>query len=129
WGHYYMAGVPSVLCVPLWLSRRGQPGLARIAAAIPPILSWSYYLAMPYTGALGLLGLGTAAWFLGACGVILGIEVAGALATPPIPLRKEPGIPGLLRPHWIGFRSVRARRPRSEFSAERRGLSSDAPAN
>ena len=130
WGHYYMAGVPAVLCVPLWLSRCGQPGLARIAAAIPPILSWSYYLAMPYTGAVGLLGLGTAAWFVGACGVILGIEVAGALVTPPIPLRKEPGITGRLRPHWTRSRPGRARRRSlSGLSVERRGLPSDTPAD
>ncbi len=126
WGHYYMAGVPAVLCVPLWLSRRGRPGLARIAAAMPPILSWSYYLAMPYTGGVGLLGLGTAAWFLAACGAILGIEAAGALATPPIPSRQKPGRTGLLRPHWIRPRPGRAP---SRLSVERRRSRPDAPAD
>src|SRR5262249_9486345 len=99
WGHYYATGVPAVLCVPLWLWRHGRPGLARIAAVIPPIVSWSYYLAMPYTGALGLLGLGTAAWFLAACGVILGIEASGLLTTSRILARKERGRAGLPRPH------------------------------
>ena len=63
-----MALVPAVLCVPLWISSRGKPRLALCVAAIPPILSWSYYVAMPYTGEIGLLGLGTAAWFVVACG-------------------------------------------------------------
>ncbi|MFI5459291.1 MAG: glycosyltransferase family 87 protein [Isosphaerales bacterium] len=76
WGHYYMAAVPAALCVPLWLSRHGMPRLAGVVAAIPPILSWSYYIAMPYTGAIGLLGLGTTAWFLGVSGLILGIEIS-----------------------------------------------------
>jgi hypothetical protein len=88
WGHYYMAWVPAVLCVPLWLARRGKPRLARIGAAIPPIVSWSYYLAMPYTGGLGVLGLGTAGWFLGACGAILGLEAVRPLTTPAVPSRE-----------------------------------------
>jgi hypothetical protein len=76
WGHYYMAQAPAVLLVPLWLLRRGRVVRARIAAMMPPIVTWSYYLAMPYTGGLGLLGLGTTAWFLGSCGSILANEVA-----------------------------------------------------
>jgi hypothetical protein len=64
--------------VPIWLLRRGRLMLARAAAVVPPVLSWSYYLAMPYTGGLGLLGLGTTVWFLGVCGSILGHEMVGA---------------------------------------------------
>ncbi len=75
WGHYYMAQAPAVLFVPLWLLRRGRLLQARAAAMLPALLTWSYYLAMPYTGGLGLLGLGTTAWFLGACGSILANEV------------------------------------------------------
>jgi hypothetical protein len=78
WGHYYMAELPAILCVPIWLARRGSLRLAQLAAVIPPVLSWSYYVAMPYTGGLGLLGIGTTAWFLGSCAAILGIEVAAA---------------------------------------------------
>jgi hypothetical protein len=80
WGHYYMALVPAVVCVPLWLLGRGMPRLARSVAVLPVILSWSFYVAMPYTGPLGLLGLGTAAWFLVACGLILGVETSSAIA-------------------------------------------------
>jgi hypothetical protein len=78
WGHYYMALVPAVLCVPLWLWSRGWLGFARSFAVIPPILSWAHYLAMPYVGEAGVLGLGTAAWFLCACCLILWIERSSA---------------------------------------------------
>ena len=71
WGHYFMAQLPALLCVPIWLSRRGLPRAARIAALVPVVLSWSYYLAMPQFGGLGLLGLGTAGWFLVACGLMI----------------------------------------------------------
>ena len=79
WGHYYMAEVPALLLTPIWLLRRGKPVQARIVALIPPVLSWSHYLAMPYTGELGLLGLGTTLWFLGVCILIVGNEVAASL--------------------------------------------------
>ena len=79
WGHYYMVETPAVLLAPIWLLRRGKPAQARIVAVIPPVLSWSHYLAMPYTGELGLLGLGTTVWFLGVCILIVGNEVAASL--------------------------------------------------
>jgi len=107
WGHYYMAAVPAVLCVPVWLSWRGMPRLARLVAAIPPILSWSYYLAMPYTGAVGLLGLGTTAWFLGVSGLILWIEVTGAPAPVPFGSTRNTGIASLKRP--LGIKRRRRR--------------------
>jgi hypothetical protein len=81
WGHYYMAGLPACLCVPIWLTRRKMPRLGMISAAVPPILSWCYYLAMPYAGGLGLLGLGTTGWFFCACGLILGTELSAELGT------------------------------------------------
>ena len=96
WGHYYMAEAPAVLFVPIWLLRRGKPIQARVVAVIPPVLSWSHYLAMPYIGGIGLLGLGTTVWFLGVCGLILGNEVAVARRTA--------------RPH---FRGRRLRSPAS----------------
>jgi hypothetical protein len=79
WGHYYSANALAVLLVPTWLLRYGRPTQARIAAVIPPILSWTYYLGMPYVGGIGLLGLGTSVWFLSACGSIFANLAAAAL--------------------------------------------------
>ena len=87
WGHYFMAELPALICVPIWLWRRGMPRAARLAAGVPVVLSWLYYLAMPYTGGLGILGLGTAAWFLAACGVIcwaVGSRATEGLAFPSV---------------------------------------------
>jgi hypothetical protein len=81
WGHYYMAELPAALFVPLWFLRRGMMVPARVAAVIPAVLSWSYYVAQPYTGGLGLLGLGTTVWFLGSSASILGVEVAIAFGS------------------------------------------------
>src|SRR4029077_5743971 len=71
WGHYFMAQLPALLCAPIWLSRRGKLRAARVAAVIPVVLSWAYYVAMPYVGGVGILGLGTAGWFLMVCGLVV----------------------------------------------------------
>jgi Glycosyltransferase family 87 len=71
WGHYFMVELPALLCVPIWLSKRGMHSAARISAVVPVLLSWSYYLAMPQFGGLGLLGLGTAGWFLAVCALMV----------------------------------------------------------
>ncbi len=85
WGHYFMVELPALVCVPLWLWRRGLWRLAKVAAGVPVVLSWAYYLAMPQAGGLGVLGLGTAGWFLLGCGVILGAEAAGVIEMGGVP--------------------------------------------
>jgi hypothetical protein len=80
WGHYYMAETPAVLLAPLWLLRHGRLVQARIVAVVPPVLAWSHYVAMPYTGELGLLGLGTTVWFLGVCILVVGNEAAASVS-------------------------------------------------
>ena len=70
WGHYYVLGLPAVLCVPLWLARRGHPIAARAVAATPAVLTWVHYVAIRWIGPFGLLGLGTTAWFL-AVGILV----------------------------------------------------------
>jgi hypothetical protein len=75
WGHYYMVELPALVCVPIWLYRHGRARAAKIAAIFPAIAAWTYYLAMPYAGALGILGAATTVWFLGASGLILSAEL------------------------------------------------------
>ena len=64
WTHYYVLWLPSVLFVPPWLVRRGHARAARAVAAIPVGLIWVHYVAKPWFGQFGLLGLGTLVWFL-----------------------------------------------------------------
>jgi hypothetical protein len=120
WGHYFMVQLPAALCVPVWCLRRGLPKLAMTVATIPPVLSWSYYVAMPITGAHGLLGLGTTAWFLGACGLILGIEVLAVLAASKI----VPLIRSLVQPApWPNLAAeASAIRPKLQITWRRKSL-------
>jgi hypothetical protein len=91
WGHYYMALAPAALFMPIQLLRRGRSSQARWIAASPPVLIWSYYLAMPYTGGAGLLGLGTTLWFLAACLSLLGSQGVrrSAIARPHLMRRGQ----------------------------------------
>jgi hypothetical protein len=102
WGHYFMAELPALLCVPVWLARRGLPRAARAAAVTPVVLSWVHYVAMPYAGGIGILGLGTAAWFLLVCGLMLWRAIAGARTTSAVyPWSLHHGLVASAGPHWV----------------------------
>jgi hypothetical protein len=77
WGHYYMAEAPAVMLVPIWIWRRGMPRAAAVAAVIPVVLTWAYYLGMGTLGAMGVLGLGMTGWFIATGLLILGLEFRG----------------------------------------------------
>jgi hypothetical protein len=89
WTHYYVFWLPSSLFVPLWLLRRGHLWAARAAAAVPAGLIWAHYLARPWFGQFGLLGLGALAWFLAAVTLLILIRWYGRFARtekPPFAL-------------------------------------------
>jgi hypothetical protein len=75
WSHYYVLWLPSLLFVPLWLVRRGHRRAARAVATVPMGLIWVHYLAKPWFGQFGLLGLGTLAWFLAVVPLLILISV------------------------------------------------------
>src|SRR5271166_498386 len=79
WSHYYMLWLPSVLLVPPWLIRQGKLRAARVVTAVPLGLIWAHYLAKPWLGQFGLLGLGTLTWFLAVVSLLIPI----GLYTPP----------------------------------------------
>lgn len=83
WAHYYTIGLPALLFVPMWFRASGQVRTAKVIAIVPAVLSLLHYLAMPLTGPIGLLGLGTAIWFTTVC--VLGLSVFGYAAgsSPP----------------------------------------------
>ena len=101
WGHYFMAELPALLCVPIWLARREMLRAAWAAAVIPVVLSWSYYLAMPYAGGLGILGLGTAMWFLVACGLMVWGVVSGVGASTSHPWVRHDRVAEATGPHRV----------------------------
>ena len=61
WTHYYMMFVPAIPFVPLSLAMGRRTRTAWVMAAIPAVLVWVHYLAKPWAGSFGVLGLGTAA--------------------------------------------------------------------
>ena len=75
WSHYYVLWLPALLFVPLWLVRRGHRRAAMAIAMVPMGLIWVHYLAKPWFGQFGLLGLGTLAWFLAVVPLLILISV------------------------------------------------------
>ncbi len=102
WGHYYMIELPALLGVPLWLDRRGWPSTAKAIAVIPALLSWAHYVRLRCLGPIGLLGLGTTAWFLAVCGSIALIEVATSIRKSRRLAPSMIQVTGPHGPHGIG---------------------------
>jgi hypothetical protein len=75
WTHYYMMILPATLVVPLWLWRRGHVASSRVMAVAPLLLVWAHYLAKGSVGPIGLLGLGTAAWFVAICVMMVRVRL------------------------------------------------------
>ncbi|HVU90427.1 MAG TPA: glycosyltransferase family 87 protein [Pirellulales bacterium] len=77
-GYYHTELLPGVLLLPLWLLSQNMRRAAYWMACVPVALVMAHYLALPITGRLGLLGIGTATWF--ATGLTM-IAVGGRLTT------------------------------------------------
>ncbi len=69
--HYFVFMLPAALFVPLWLERCSRRKAALWMAAFPAALTIVHFLAMPWSSAIGLLGLGTFVWFTCAAGLFL----------------------------------------------------------
>lgn len=66
WVHHYVIWLPALLLVPYLQITRGAPRLAAAMLSSAAGLVWLHYLAMDWTGRVGLLGLGTTVWFVAA---------------------------------------------------------------
>jgi hypothetical protein len=69
-GHYFVFWLPAILFVPLWFLQQGRKQMALFAAIIPAALTLLHYALLPYAGRIGLLGLGTSAWYFTVCWTI-----------------------------------------------------------
>lgn len=70
-GHYFLLYLPAVLYGGLWMRERRSEKSAVIFAAFPMLLCLVHYVALKSAGRIGVLGIGTAVWFFGACGIVL----------------------------------------------------------
>jgi Glycosyltransferase family 87 len=83
-GCYYVLFLPAIPFVCQRLVELSRPRASEFVAWIPVVLVWLHYLLLPNGGRIGLLGLGTTAWFLATC-VLL--QRRPAARTEPIPVR------------------------------------------
>lgn len=69
-GSYFALFFPAIVFSSMWLVQLGHPRTAGVLAAIPAALVWMHYVLLPATGRIGLLGLGTTAWFIATCAIL-----------------------------------------------------------
>jgi hypothetical protein len=84
WGHHFPVLLPAALFVPWWLACRGREVAARWLSATLPALVIIHYVLIDtawveqpvgraFVWAVGLLGVGTAAWCAAASALVLGM--------------------------------------------------------
>jgi Glycosyltransferase family 87 len=73
---YYVLFLPAIPFVCGWLLQSNKPRWAKLLAWLPVPLVWSQYIFLPTSGRMGLLGLGTTAWFLASCILLEGLTAA-----------------------------------------------------
>jgi hypothetical protein len=69
-GSYFALFLPAIVFSSMWLVQLGHLWKAGILAVIPAALVWVHYLLLPTAGRIGLLGLGTTAWFIATCAIL-----------------------------------------------------------
>jgi hypothetical protein len=69
-GCYFALFLPAVVFTSMWLVSLGRPRIALILAVVPVASVWLHYLLLPDSGRVGVLGLGTAAWFFATCAIL-----------------------------------------------------------
>ena len=80
WGHYYVIWLPAAVLCPTWLWLHGRSRLAAGMAITACTLVWAHYVLLPWTGRIGLLGIGTSMWFTIACVMAVRLTSAKHLA-------------------------------------------------
>jgi hypothetical protein len=94
WGHHYLMQLPALLFVPLWLLERGRRRAAAMLAVSAAGLSLGHYLPLDLIENFGLLGIGTALWYLAAAGLSCAPESRRLRPlTSPLPPRSPAGAP------------------------------------
>lgn len=70
-GHYFVAMLPGIIFLGAWLVRQGHQRWAIALATLPWTLIIPHYIFVDAVGRMGLLGLGTAAWYTAGCVTLL----------------------------------------------------------
>jgi hypothetical protein len=76
--HYFVALLPGVMFLCLWLVRQRRPRWALFFAIVPGVLILAQYILLDVAGRVGFLGLGITLWYFGGCTAMLGLRRATA---------------------------------------------------
>lgn len=77
WAHHYTVLLPALLTAPLWQLSNGRPRLALNLAIAAFSLLAIHYALLDWAGRAGLLGIGTAVWFVVAAATMLKKPASG----------------------------------------------------
>jgi hypothetical protein len=69
-GCYFALFLPAIVFTSMLLLRLGRPRTAMTLAIVPVVAVWAHYVAVTFSGRLGVLGLCTAAWFVATCALL-----------------------------------------------------------
>lgn len=69
-GCYFAMFLPALVFVAMRLLRRGRPRTALFLSVVPVVAIWLHYVAVTFSGRIGVLGLCTTAWFFCACVIL-----------------------------------------------------------
>jgi hypothetical protein len=64
WGHHYVMWLPGLVFVPYWLWQRGRRALSIGLTEVACVLVIAHYVALDHSGRVGLLGIGSAIWYI-----------------------------------------------------------------
>ena len=64
WGHHYVVWLPALVFVPCWMWNNDRRALAVGMAEAALVLVAAHYILLDHAGRVGLLGIGTAIWYL-----------------------------------------------------------------
>jgi len=75
-GHYYVMTLPATMFLAMWLDRRTWSKGTIVLLVVPALLTLLHYAWMGTAGRMGLLGLGTAVWYIVAMITLLRSPIA-----------------------------------------------------
>jgi hypothetical protein len=64
WGHHYVVWLPALVFVPFWMWNNDRRAFAIGMAEAALVLMLAHYILLDHAGRVGLLGIGTAIWYL-----------------------------------------------------------------
>jgi hypothetical protein len=64
WGHHYVVWLPALVFVPYWFWSNDRRALAIAMVESALVLMLAHYILLDHSGRVGLLGIGTAIWYL-----------------------------------------------------------------